>query len=515
MQKSKNKLFADLSASIVVFFIALPLCLGISLASGAPLASGIIAGICGGIIVGFLSGSHTSVSGPAAGLTTIVLVSIQQLGGFEVFLAALLIAGILQIALGFIGAGIIGNFIPSSVIKGMLAAIGIILIFKQLPHAVGYDVDFEGDESFLQTDHQNTFTELFQLFDRFTSTAVIISLITFSILLLGENKRISKWPILKIIPISLIAILMGTLTNVFIAAIMPTYKLQNIHLVQIPSLLDSANFTSPRFSKLLDISVIIVAVKIAVVASLETLLSIEATDKLDAQRRFTPASKELIAQGTGNTISALLGGLPITAVIVRSSANIVAGSKTKLSAILHGFLLLICVLLFAPLLNQIPLSSLAVLLLFVGYKLTKPILYIDLYKNGMSHFIPFLTTVIAIVLSDLLTGVFIGILVSIYFIIKTSYKRSITLTIDNNYYLIRLIGNVTFLNKALLKKYLERMPNEAYVIIDGASALFIDKDIIEMIDDFTLMAPSKNISVEKKISISSPNPYFKRLKQNI
>lgn len=508
---SKETFKSDISSSIVVFFIALPLCLGISLASGAPLVSGIIAGICGGIIVGYLSGSHTSVSGPAAGLTVIVLTAIQQLGSFEVFLTALFIAGIIQLILGLIGAGIIGNFVPSSVIKGMLAAIGIILIFKQLPHAVGYDVDFEGDESFIQIDHQNTFSELLHLFDRITPTAILVSVITFLVLYFGEKEQFKKMMLFKLLPVSLVAVLFGTTSSIVIGLLFPTIALENEHLVQIPNILSKENFNSPDFTQILNISVILIAFKIAIVASLETLLSIEATDKLDSQKRLTPTSKELIAQGAGNAVSALIGGLPITAVIVRSSANIVAGGKTKMAAILHGVLLLVCVLIFTKVLNQIPLSSLAVLLVFVGYKLTKPVLYKELYKNGFDQFIPFIITVIAIVFTDLLTGVAIGLLSSIYFIVKNSYKRSVSVTIDKNNYLIRLKGNVSFLNKAVLRNHLEQMPNESYVIIDGTAALYIDNDIIEILDEFILMAQYKKITVDKKISVSSPNPYFKKL----
>lgn len=506
---NKETFKADFSSSIVVFFIALPLCLGISLASGAPLVSGIIAGICGGIIVGFLSGSHTSVSGPAAGLTVIVFAAIQQLGSFEVFLTSLFIAGIIQLILGLIGAGIIGNFIPSSVIKGMLAAIGIILIFKQLPHAVGYDIDFEGDESFLQIDHQNTFSELLHLIDRFTPTAILVSVVTFLVLYFGDKEQFKKMMLFKILPVSLVAVLFGTAFSILIGLIFPTIALENEHLVQIPNILSKENFNSPDFTQIINVTVLLVAFKIAIVASLETLLSIEATDKLDPQKRFTPTSKELIAQGAGNTISSLLGGLPITAVIVRSSANIVAGGKTKMSAILHGVLLLVCVLVLTKVLNQIPLSSLAVLLVFVGYKLTKPVLYKEIFKNGFDQFIPFIITIVSIVFSDLLTGVAIGLLSSIYFIVKNSYKRSVSITIDNNNYLIRLKGNVSFLNKAVLRTHLEQMPNESYVIIDGTAALFIDSDIIEIIDEFILMAKFKKITVDKKISVSSPNPYFK------
>lgn len=508
---SKETFKSDISSSIVVFFVALPLCLGISLASGAPLVSGIIAGICGGIIVGYLSGSHTSVSGPAAGLTVIVLTAIQQLGSFEVFLTALFIAGIIQLILGLIGAGIIGNFVPSSVIKGMLAAIGIILIFKQLPHAVGYDVDFEGDESFIQIDHQNTFSELLHLFDRITPTAILVSVITFLVLYFGEKEQFKKMMLFKLLPVSLVAVLFGTTSSIVIGLLFPTIALENEHLVQIPNILSKENFNSPDFTQILNISVILIAFKIAIVASLETLLSIEATDKLDSQKRLTPTSKELIAQGAGNAVSALIGGLPITAVIVRSSANIVAGGKTKMAAILHGVLLLVCVLIFTKVLNQIPLSSLAVLLVFVGYKLTKPVLYKELYKNGFDQFIPFIITVIAIVFTDLLTGVAIGLLSSIYFIVKNSYKRSVSVTIDKNNYLIRLKGNVSFLNKAVLRNHLEQMPNESYVIIDGTAALYIDNDIIEILDEFILMAQYKKITVDKKISVSSPNPYFKKL----
>ncbi len=507
----KDNLSSDLSASIVVFFVALPLCLGISLASGAPLVSGLIAGICGGIIVGFFSGSHTSVSGPAAGLTVIVLASIQQLGGFDIFLTALLLAGIMQLILGFIGAGIIGNFVPSAVIKGMLAAIGIILIFKQLPHAVGYDIDFEGDESFDQLDHQNTFTELLNVFSRFTTTAVLTSLVTFAVLFFGENDKIRKYSFFKAVPVSLLAVIIGTLFSILLGIVSPNMALASEHLVQIPSLLNKENFHFPDFSKIAEIGVIIVAIKIALVASLETLLSIEATDKLDEQKRLTPTSKELIAQGVGNTVSALIGGLPITAVIVRSSANIVAGAKSKMSAIFHGIMLLISVLFLTAVMNKIPLSSLAILLLFVGYKLTKPELYKELYKNGLDQFLPFIITVLAIVFTDLLKGVAIGLLVSVYFIIKNSYKRSVSLTSDDGNYLIRLKGNVSFLNKAVLRNHFEKMPNGAFVIIDGASALFVDKDIIEIIEEFILMAPFKNITVDKKISTSSPNPYFKKL----
>lgn len=505
----KSTLFSDISASLVVFFVALPLCLGIALASGAPILSGLIAGICGGIIVGAMSGSHTSVSGPAAGLTIVVLSSIQQLGAFEIFLLALLIAGMLQIVFGLLGAGIIGNFIPAAVIKGMLSAIGLILIFKQLPHAVGYDKDFEGDENFIQNDNHNTFTELLELTGHFNLGAIIIAVITFIILFFGENALIKKLSIFKILPISLVAVLFGTLVSIILSNNFLDYKLESEHLVQIPDLHNIANFVFPDFSQIGNILVIIIAFKIALVASLETLLSIEATDKLDTAKRITPTSKELIAQGSGNMVSALLGGLPITAVIVRSSANIVAGNKTKLSAILHGLLLAFCVILLPHLLNKIPLSTLAVLLIFVGYKLTKPALYKEQYAAGLDQFLPFIATIIAIVFSDLLIGVGIGLLVSCFFIVKSSFKQSISITQDDTHFLIKLKGNVSFLNKAILRNEFEKMPSHSYLLIDGTAASYIDRDIIELLDDFSESAPHKSITVEMKKSSSSLNTYFR------
>lgn len=509
MLKRKN-FSADFNASLVVFFVALPLCLGIALASGAPIISGLIAGIAGGLIVGFLSGSQTSVSGPAAGLTVIVLTSIEQLNGFEIFLCALVIAGTIQILLGFIGAGIIGNFVPSSVIKGMLAAIGIILIFKQLPHAFGYDKDFEGDESFEQLDQHNTFSELLELGNHFTIGAIVIALITFMVLYFGEHKKIKELSLLKIVPISLIAVLTGTIANILFESFYQPFKLEPEHLVQIPNVLDTTNFNFPDFSQVSKILIWIVALKIALVASLETLLSIEATDKLDHEKRITPTSRELMAQGAGNLVSGFIGGLPITAVIVRSSANIVAGAKTKRSAILHGLMLFIFVLIFPKLLNKIPLSTLAVLLIFVGFKLTKPTLYIQQFKNGIDQFLPFIVTVIAIVFSDLLIGVAIGLLVSFFFIVRSSFQKAVSITIDGKNFLIKLKGNVSFLNKAFLREKFESIPEESYMIIDGSAATYIDKDIIELLDDLQELSTHRKITIEKKLSNSSLNPYFRQ-----
>lgn len=506
----KESISADFTASLVVFFVALPLCLGIALASGAPIISGLIAGIAGGLIVGLISGSHTSVSGPAAGLTVVVLTSIEQLNGFQIFLCALVIAGVIQLILGFIGAGIIGNFVPSSVIKGMLAAIGIILIFKQLPHAFGYDKDYEGDESFEQLDQHNTFSELLELGNHFTLGAIVIASITFIILYFGDSDKIKNIKLFKVVPVSLVAILVGTIANILFENFTDALKLEPEHLVQIPNVLDQSNFNFPDFSQISSVLVWVVAIKVALVASLETLLSIEATDKLDPDKRITPTSRELMAQGAGNVFSGLVGGLPITAVIVRSSANIVAGNKTKLSAMLHGIMLLIFVLLFPKLLNQIPLSALAVLLIFVGFKLTKPALYIQQYKSGIDQFLPFAITIIAIVFSDLLIGVAIGLFVSLFFIVRSSFQRAVSITIDEKNFLIKLKGNVSFLNKAFLREKFETIPEESFMIIDGTATTYIDKDIIELLDDLQELARHRNIKIEKKLSKSSLNPYFRQ-----
>ncbi|HRG58021.1 MAG TPA: SulP family inorganic anion transporter [Bacteroidia bacterium] len=505
----KENFSADFTASLVVFFVALPLCLGIALASGAPIISGLIAGITGGLIVGLISKSQTSVSGPAAGLTVIVLTSIEQLNGFQIFLCALAIAGILQVLLGLIGAGIIGNFVPSSVIKGMLAAIGLILIFKQLPHAFGYDKDYEGDESFEQIDHHNTFTELLELGNHFTIGAIIIALITFIILYLGETEKVKRIPIFKVLPISLVAIITGTLASILFDQFYPTLQLEPEHLVQIPIVFDKSNLNFPDFGQIGNTMVWIVAIKLALVASLETLLSIEATDKLDPEKRITPTSRELVAQGAGNFVSSIVGGLPVTAVIVRSSANIVAGAKTKLSTILHGLMLVVFVLIFPKLLNKIPLSSLAVLLIFVGFKLTKPSLYAHQFKNGIDQFLPFIITVISIVFSDLLIGVGIGFFVSLFFIVRSSFQRAVSFTTDEKNILIKFRGNVSFLNKAFLRDKFESIPEESYMIIDGTAATYIDKDIIELLDDLQELSTHRNIKIEKKLSKSSLNPYFR------
>jgi MFS superfamily sulfate permease-like transporter len=508
-----NNWRSDLPSGIVVFLVALPLCLGVALASGAPLFSGIIAGVVGGIVVASFSGSALSVSGPAAGLTTIVLSSIQTLGSFETFLLALFLAGAIQLALGAINAGGIGNYFPSAVIKGMLSAIGIILILKQIPHMVGYDKDFVGDESFIQRDGENTFTEIIRSLDYVQPGAIIICFVSIGILILWERPLIKRNRYLTLTPAALLVVFVGILLNGIFISTHSSLSISADHLVSLPVAPDAASFISqfstPTFSSILSKEVWIVAFTIAIIASLETLLSIDAVDKLDPYKRITPLSKELKAQGIGNMISGLIGGLPVTSVIVRSSANVASGAKTKLSSIFHGALLLLTALFIPGLLNKIPLASLAAILLMVGYKLVKPSIVREIYKKGWDQFIPFIVTIIAILLTDLLQGILIGIVIGLIFLMKTNFHQALFSVNENGNYLIRLMKDVSFLNKALIRKVFREIPNGSYVIIDGARSTFIDHDILETIDDFRQSAITRNITVELRQSITSSNPYFK------
>jgi MFS superfamily sulfate permease-like transporter len=507
-----QNLSSDIPSSLVVFLVALPLCLGVALASGAPLFSGIIAGIVGGIVVGAFSGSQLSVSGPAAGLTTIVFVSIGKLGSFEVFLSALVLAGLLQMLFGYLKAGSIGNYFPSSVIKGMLAAIGLILILKQIPHAVGYDTDFEGDQSFFQPDGENTFSELLTALNYLSFGAVTIA--AFSLLLLICWERFTKKSkVLSFIPAPLLVVLGGIALNEIFAAFFPAFVVVKEHLVSLP-VSENLNefvtqFTLPDFSSILEKQTIIVAVTIALIASLESLLSLEAVDKLDPYKRNSPLNQELKAQGIGNVISGLIGGLPVTAVIVRSSANVSSGAKTKASAIIHGILLLLSVMFIPGLLNKIPLASLAAILITVGFKLVKPSLVISMYKKGVDQFIPFIVTILAILFSDLLIGIGIGIATGIVFVLKTNFHKALFCVNEDSNVLIRLTKDVSFLNKALLRKTLREIPDGSFVIIDGSRSAFIDQDILELISDFRESAENRKIEVELKQSIGASNPLFK------
>lgn len=508
MKKFFQNTMSDFSASIVVLLVALPLCLGIALGSGAPLFSGIIAGVIGGIVVGLASGSQLSVSGPAAGLTVIVATAILKLQVFEAFLLAVVIAGILQIILGFIKAGVIGDYIPNSVIKGMLAAIGLILILKQFPHLIGYDADFGGDESFAQDNKENTFSGILSAINYITPAAIAIGVASLLILILWEQKFMKSQKWIQVIPGPLVVVLVGTLISVGFKMYQPDLALENKHLVSLPvaaSLGDFFSFfTFPQLQYLKNSDVWITGVTLAIVASLETLLGLEAVDKLDPLKRVSPTNRELKAQGLGNIFSGLLGGLPLTSVVVRSSANVNAGAKTKMSAILHGSFMLLCVVFIPLILNKIPLSALAAILIFTGYKLAKVSLFKEFYQKGWDQFMPFVITIVAILMTDLLKGIIVGIGVGLFFMIRSNFRSSVFIVNDDNKYLFRLRKDVSFLNKPIVKKKLEEVPKNASVLIDATRADFIDKDVIEEINNFIVHAHLKNINVEIKKSLHKP-----------
>jgi carbonic anhydrase len=481
-----TKLKNDVPASIVVFLVALPLCLGVALASGAPLLSGVISGIIGGIVVGILSQSHISVSGPAAGLAAVVLAAITQLGSYDIFLLAVCIAGLIQLIAGIFKVGFIANFMPGNVIKGLLAAIGIILILKQIPHAVGFDKDYEGDFSFFQQDGENTFSELLNIFNFFSWGAIIISGLSILAMIFWDKTPLKKF---KYLPASLFVVVLGLLLNLVFINFFPALALTDAHLVNIPKLegIDSL-ITIPDFGSIRNSQVWMVALTIAIVASIETLLNLEAVENLDPHKRLASPNKELVAQGIGNIFAGLVGGIPITSVIVRSSVNINAGGETKMSAILHGVLLLVSLLLLSPLLNMIPLASLASILLLTGYKLAKVSLFKDMYSKGLNQFIPFAITVLAIVFTDLLIGVLIGSAISIFYILKRNFKNAYHFNKETfhtgDVVTMRLSEEVSFLNKASIKQTLADIPQNSKVLIDATNSTYIDYDVMEIIKDF-------------------------------
>jgi MFS superfamily sulfate permease-like transporter len=504
-----SNLKSDMPASVVVFLVAVPLCLGIALASGAPLFSGIIAGIVGGIVVTLISGSPLGVSGPAAGLAVIVLAAIEELGAFDIFLLAVLFAGVIQLVLGILKAGVIAYYFPSTVIKGMLAGIGIIIMLKQIPHAFGYDKDPEGDFAFFQMDGQNTFSEIFNMWQYVTPGAIIITLISMAILILWERPFMKKLPIRKLVQGPLVVVALGIILNMIFAGI-PSLSLNAEQVVSIPVATNISEFaglfTLPDFSQWANPQVWIIAATIAVVASLETLLCVEATDKLDPQKRVTPTNRELIAQGAGNMVAGLVGGLPVTQVIVRSSANIQSGGISKASAFFHGVLLLVSALAIPTVLNMIPLSSLAAILFVVGFKLAKPALFKSIYKQGYAQFLPFIVTIAGIVFTDLLIGIAMGMVVAIFQILWNNYKTPYHF--DNHDYVkgevinIQMSEDVSFLNKGSILKTLSGIPDESRVLIDTTASKKIHPDIIELIHDFEQNAVTRNIEVELRMSKS-------------
>ncbi|HYG16613.1 MAG TPA: SulP family inorganic anion transporter [Bacteroidia bacterium] len=516
----------DLPAGLVVFLVALPLCMGIALASKAPLMSGIIAGIVGGIVVGLISNSQLSVSGPAAGLTAIVIGSLAEIRAFverpdsgfsvdnvyNIFLSAVIIAGVMQVVFGLVKAGAVGNYIPSPVIKGMLAAIGIILILKQIPHALGYDADYEGDESFEQAGGDNTFTTIVKAVQMFKPAALIITLVSMAILGVWEIKRLKKLYFFQLIPGALIAVIVSILLNTLVFPGMGEgFALAGNHLASIPPTGSFGAFfgtlTFPDFSAIGNPVVWKIAITIALIASLESLLSVEAVDKLDPEKHISPKNRELIAQGTANIVSPLMGGLPVTAVIVRSSANVSAGAKTRVSAIFHGLLLLVCVIFIAPVLNLIPLAALAGVLFFVGYKLTTPKIIKSVYVKGRAQFIPFVVTIIAILFTDLLVGIMVGLAVGIIFTIRTNLQNAVSLTQHAESYMLKFKKDLFFMSIKDVKDALAKVPNNSRVLIDTTGAKFIDPDIIEIVQDFTDSAGKRGISVEISGQLSEMKPH--------
>ena len=503
MKNFFNKWQDDLPASIVVFFVAVPLCLGIALASGAPLFSGLIAGIIGGIVVGSISDSSLGVSGPAAGLAIIVLHAIQDLGAFEIFLVAVIIGGVIQVLLGLLKGGVIGFYFPSSVIKGMLAAIGIIIFIKQIPHAFGYDRDYEGDMSFQQVDGENTFSELSNMLDFISPSSITVAAVSLFILLLWDLFLIKKSKLFKIIPGPLVAVAFGIVYQLICSKYFPDMSIKGHHLVTVPTSANVneffSNFTTPDFSAISNINVWLTGATIAVVASLETLLCVDATDKLDPEKRTTNTNRELLAQGSGNILSGLIGGLPITQVIVRSSANIQSGGKTKMAAIMHGFFILVCVSMIPFVLNLIPLAVLASILFVVGYKLAKPSLFKSMYRLGWKQSIPFLVTVLGVVFIDLLKGISLGMLVAIITVIpaKLSNVFSVIEETDNGVRKIKmtLSEKLTFFNKRSVYKALEEVSNGCEITIDMSNSKYIDSDIEEIIHEFKDQAKERKISV--------------------
>lgn len=494
-------LIRDLTSGLVVFLVALPLCLGIALASGAPLFSGLLAGIVGGLVVGSLSGSHTSVSGPAAGLTAIVLSQLAILGSFEAFLLAVLIGGVLQIGLGIARAGELSAFFPSSVIKGLLCAIGVILILKQIPHLFGHDVGPMGESSYVQQDDENTFSEIVKTVGNLHVGATLVGLVSIVLLVFWNRARFLKR---SVVPGPLVVVLVGVVMQLVLQQFSDLWAIGSSHLVQIPvaeSARDLVGFLQfPDFSQLATPAVYVGGVTIAIVASLETLLNIEAVDKLDREKRKTPANRELLAQGAGNVVCGLIGGLPVTSVIVRSSVNVDMGAKTKRSAIFHGVLLVLCVGFLPTYLNMIPLASLAAILIVTGFKLANPKLFRQMWREGRYQFIPFIVTVVAIVRTDLLVGILIGLGISLLFILKSNLRRPVRRIVETHLggdiLHVELANQVSFLNRAALDKVLNGAKRGSHVLIDATHTDYIDPDILSLIREFKqLTGPAHRVTV--------------------
>ena len=509
----------DVPSGLIVFLVAIPLCLGIALASGAPALSGIIAGIVGGLVVTLFSNSSLGVSGPAAGLVAIVLPAIQYLG-FQNFLLAVVLGGVIQFLLGCFRAGTIGYYFPTAVIKGMLVAIGLIIILKQIPHAFGYDKDYEGDLAFSQSDGYNTFSELTHAIEASTPAAIVISVVCLAILILWETKVIKQFAWSKIIQGPLVAVVAGILVGLGCNSV-GSMQLSSDHLVSLP---EGISLTFPHFDPteinaeqtsstsegansagITDfqaaMAILITALTLAIVASLESLLCAEATDKLDPQRRQTDLNQELRAQGIGNFVAGMIGGLPVTQVIVRSSTNIQSGAQSRLAAFVHGLFLIVCVITIPFVLNLIPLASLAAILFIVGYKLAHPSKFIAMYKLGWNQFLPFMITISAILFTDLLRGIGIGLVGSIFFILKSNYVKSFWMTTSEEsgktVHRMTLAESVFFLNKGDIQSALLKIESGAKLVIDGSDSVHIDQDVIDLFNDFETNAGFQDIEVER------------------
>jgi len=497
---SREHLADDLRAGIVVFLVALPLCLGIALASGAPLFSGLIAGISGGVVVTLVSKSRHGVSGPAAGLAVMVAAGIETLG-FEVYLLSVIVCGIVQLIAAFLKAGVIAHYFPSSVIKGMLAGIGIILILKQIPHALGYDQSWEGELEFFQRDGRNTFTEIGYALDSLSPGAIIVTALSLTILLAWQQPLLKKSRVGRALPAPLLVVLLGIVLNQVFSAFVPKLAIAEAHLVTVPtsSSLEEffSNFTKPDFSQITNPEVYLIGITLALIASIETLLSVEATDNLDPEKRVTPTNLELKAQGLGNIVSGLLGGIPVTQVIVRSTANIESGGKTRRASFIHGVLLLVCVAAIPGLLNRIPLACLAAILLVIGYRLAKVSLFKQMWTEGLWQFLPFIVTIVGLVLTDLLKGIMLGMLVAFFEILIFNYQMDFYREqTSEGSFTIRLTEHMTFLNKAALKRILREVPPDCQLTIDMSATRILDHDVQEVIDDFAAHAEADGIRLE-------------------
>ena len=498
----------NLQASVSVFLVALPLCLGLAVASGAQPVAGIIAGIIGGLVVGWLSDSPVSVAGPAAGLTVVVLQSIETMGGYPAFLAALIYAGLFQLAFAALRGGVIGNFFPSSVIQGLLTSIGLLLILKQLPHAVGYDVSYEGNLHFHTPSGENTFDEILHGFQHIHPHAIAIFAVSMLFLVMYDHFSKKRPRLTSVLPGPLAVVILGILVHLAFNRMDPSNALGADHLVQLPNFRELfSEITFPDFSALFNPTAVTVGLTIALVATLETLLNIDAADKLDPRKRTTTRNRELIAQGVGNVLNGLLGGLPVTSVIIRTSVNVSSGATQKWSTVFHGAWLLLSIFL-AFVLNLIPLSALAAILIMVGYKLCKPSVFMGMFKKGWNQSIPFLVTIAAILVTDLLTGTMIGMVAGMFFVIRSNFHEALLIVNDGNRYLLRMQKDITFLNKARLREILLGIPDQAYLLVDGSKTVYVDVDIMETLRDFADQAGHRGITVEFKKSRSARSPMF-------